>query len=316
MEVLKVVFRRPRGRWLSLPLAALVGLLLALPAAADDTGAVPGSVTVEASNACILVEGSYDFGTLPFAAPGQTFSAQAATAANITSCGSGDQDIFVRGTDAIGGSAAWSLNPSVVTAPCQADNYGLLATDLVRPGAHLSTIDTLWVPLGANAAIATHGIIVMPCQGSSGAGQLMSFSVVYTAVLGETPSDQSELEPNDSLAQANPLNASSGSAIMYGTIASDRDNDFFRLDATGFAGPQDVDIETFDGSASNTCSADTLLWVYDSAGLVIASDDNSGVANCSSIQLMLEPGIYHVRVGAASGSSAGWDYRLSVTILP
>lgn len=315
MEVFKLVFRRPRGRWLSLPLAVLVGLPLALPVAANDNGTVPGSVTVEASNACILVEGTYDFGTLPFAESGLTFGAQSQTAANITSCGSGNQDIFVRGTDAIGESAAWSLNPAVVDAPCQPDSYGLLATDFIRPGAALSTTDTQWVPLGANAAIETYGVIYMPCQGSSGAGQLMSFSVIYTAVLGDTPSDQSELEPNDSLAQANPLSFGNDSAVMYGVIGSDRDLDYFRLDATAFGGPQDVDIETFDGSATDTCVIDTLVRVFDSAGFLIATDDNGGVGNCSELHLLLDPGVYTIQIVDARGSSPT-AYRLNVTTHP
>jgi len=171
-------------------LGLLVALGTAAPAAAADSGTVPGSVTAEAVVAFFLVDGTYEFGGQPFATPNAAAAPhRSATLAGLTNCGSGTQDVFVRGTDATGDgapAASWALDPAVRSAPCKLDSFGLGVSNPGLPAQAVSLLDSAFLSVLPGISVDAAADLYMPCTGSSGGGETMTFSVVYTAVVGES----------------------------------------------------------------------------------------------------------------------------------
>ena len=148
----------------------------ATPILAADNGTVDAQVTV--ATPCVLVSPtSLDFGTLPFGG----FTSQSLQYSN---CGTADESIYARATNASGVSAAWSLTQrgSCAAGPT-VDEYRLdlyaNSNQLVRV---LSLVDQLVEPLAAGASsVDSSAAIFMPCAGSSGIGTVMSFQIIFTA---------------------------------------------------------------------------------------------------------------------------------------
>ena len=168
-------------------LAGSVALLAfgasAVPVFGAGNGSVNAQVTAAAAAApCITVpSATVDFGTQPFNAAGNTNAAQAASIM-VTSCGTAGQNLLARGTDATGTGASWTLTTA---AMCPAtpvlDQYNLG----LSPGGSLATTDSVVrLMMGPGEPVTFSPTITMPCAGSSGAGQTMSMSYVFTAILG------------------------------------------------------------------------------------------------------------------------------------
>lgn len=152
----------------------------AVPTFAADNGTVDATVTV--ASPCVLVSpGSVDFGTLAFSQTGAlVFSGKTIS---ITSCGSSSEKLYGRATDAyVGDLKVWSLVYD--HTPCI---YGPNEFNLVFAGgpgvsAYAQTTDQLLETIPGNGTAATAGLnLAMPCVGSDGIGDTVSFQAVFTA---------------------------------------------------------------------------------------------------------------------------------------
>ncbi|HRI65721.1 MAG TPA: DUF4215 domain-containing protein, partial [Polyangium sp.] len=137
--------------------------------------------------------------------------------------------------------------------------------------------------------------------------------------------NMSEMEPNDVQAQAN---ADNGYVTqIYGSHQILTDTDWFSLTV-----PQggSLRIETIEGDASETCDSngiDSTLALYNSAGMSLVTDFDTGRGWCSQIDgtgatpanaaaKNLAAGTYYIRVtsNGTTGASNQFNYRL-VTIV-
>jgi hypothetical protein len=172
-----------------LRLAALGAMVCALLAASatpvfgDDTGAVAAHVTV--ATPCLLIQGptSLDFGTATFSTPGaasgNALYKNADEGSTLVNCTDAGESVFARATDATGG-ASWSLQPNL-TNPCTAgpDKFSAMSGDNMF-SKFLSTANSTFTTLTGGENRPLSFAMYMPCQGSSGAGQTMSFAYIYT----------------------------------------------------------------------------------------------------------------------------------------
>jgi hypothetical protein len=169
-----------------------VGAALALAASATpvfgaDNGTVNAQVRAAAApTACITVPAAtVDFGTRPFNPAGASNVAQAA-AITVKGCATGNGMVLLaRGTNATGPIASWALTadpmcPAGAATAVDQYNLGLL----FGSNTNLTTTDSVVYPqLGPTEEFTASPTITMPCVGSSGAGELMSMSYVFTATL-------------------------------------------------------------------------------------------------------------------------------------
>lgn len=174
---------RTAGRLVAAALVLYVGAL-ALPAGAEQyEDSVSATVTVaEPAEACLLL------GVDEVAFPDSVFNEDVMEeeAYSVTSCSSAEQDIFGRGTDAVGEGAEWVLSaeepgtnqfqlevafPDSVFFP---DDF-FLSTDNRQLNAE---------PVDPDVEEVVDHRLVMPTDGD-GVGETMSFDIVWTAVLAE-----------------------------------------------------------------------------------------------------------------------------------
>jgi hypothetical protein len=167
-------------------LAGLVATCAVAASAAPAFGDSEGTVTAQVSVAAPCIQATpaqLDFGSLGFSQ--STTSPIAATRQlTLTSCAGGSQNVFARGTAAASpGGTAWTLEPN------QGDLCSTLDRFAQRIGNDgfsypLSLQNTSVAALPGNSADSVDAILVMPCVGSSGGGEVMTFSYLFTAVLG------------------------------------------------------------------------------------------------------------------------------------
>lgn len=131
-----------------------------------------------------------------------------------------------------------------------------------------------------------------------------------------------ETEPNDSRDTATPV-PTLPSLLIRGAITPGSDVDVYRLTVTGTA---DLRLDTFDGtytgSGPESCAdIDTMLELIHEDGSVLASDDDEGIAACSSIHpglttaaARLPAGTYFIRV-RPFGASPIPAYTLRIQFL-
>jgi hypothetical protein len=165
-----------------LVLALMAQWLLGTAAAfGADTGTVDAKVTVAAP--CITVSTlTLDFGALPLSGLGNK-------AVGYTNCGSVDEKIFGKGSDASGGSASWTLSSAFVGgASCGSgsptNQYSLTSYigNTGSPYTVLNKTDQLLETVTAGATGTRDRVAIsMPCSGSSGAGETMTFTLTFTA---------------------------------------------------------------------------------------------------------------------------------------
>jgi hypothetical protein len=165
----------------------IVGIVLAgaaaaasVPAFGDSTGAVAARVQV-ASPCLIVTPSSVDFGTITFPFQANGIGPEQPFAINI--CGI-TQTILARGTDATSSPAgvSWQLGPA--GGSCQRNVYGenVRVQAPIAGGAILTTTDQV-VLQEARSNVAGTLQVLAPCAGSDGAGQVMTFSYVFTATM-------------------------------------------------------------------------------------------------------------------------------------
>ena len=183
-----VVGGESRRRWvLVVALLAASLLLVAIPAGAAPSGDVEATVTVEGP--CVSVSATaVDFGAVGFS-QSATNTEDTAGSFTVTNCSSQQQDMYGAATDATGDVAgSWTLNEwdeSALACTWGPDNFGAGLTQVGNSAEWWlsSTADTfMYVEAAASiGTIVPH--VLMPCTGSSGVGETMTFSYTITGVL-------------------------------------------------------------------------------------------------------------------------------------
>jgi hypothetical protein len=167
--------------------AASTFLASALPAFSADSGTVDARVTVQ--TACItLDQTSLDYGPQSFVQPGWIVNSNMQF--DVTNCGSAAK-LFGRGTDAtnVSGSVTWTLDDSVEHQCTPGVNHYKFGLDGLQPvvwGVKVSKVDKQLLGnslLAPGSAVDVSHRLFMPCTGSAGGGQTMSWQIVYTATL-------------------------------------------------------------------------------------------------------------------------------------
>ena len=161
--------------------AILVAALLSPAAASADTTAEV-SAQVTAASPCVTAGDSIDYGTLRFSTTDPWFVVSESGSTTFTNCSAAAEKIYVRGTRASSTSsdAVWQLNDST---PCDVgpDSYSHQANDS-ETFIWLTGTDQLLVDNAAAGATTTmRTVLLMPCSGSVGSGDTMTFSIVITA---------------------------------------------------------------------------------------------------------------------------------------
>jgi hypothetical protein len=196
---------------LAISTALVTGILIlsALPTFGASSATVPMSVSVQAP--CITVDlgtaTKIDFGSQGFSYPPPTGGLSIAqnSTPKVINCGSGSEDVFVKSTNAAGsGTGAWSLEPTFtwvnpVDSGRSICDFGsnkfalgarmyngtnLLSTQILN----VTTTDQKLFQAGPSSgspvpSYRAESTLIMPCIGSSGGGETMSFQLTYTASL-------------------------------------------------------------------------------------------------------------------------------------
>lgn len=123
-----------------------------------------------------------------------------------------------------------------------------------------------------------------------------------------------EIENNNMLANATPLWPAT--TMFYGAVLPIGDVDYFSF--TLPAGKKPL-LEVHNIGSNANCDFDSLITLYDSAGTMIASDDDLGTNSCSRINAVdypavanLPAGTYYVVVGDYGDNDAIASYQLDV----
>jgi hypothetical protein len=140
--------------------------------------------------ACLqLTNTSVSFGTLPFSTRTQGSSGQGSPTPSFQNCGNFNESISISGSDAAGPNTTWGLtnnsgNPCLKADGSTQINVFGLSYD-AQPVGHVQITKTA-TPISTYAAGATTPLalqLAMPCIGSSGDGQTVTFSVNLTAAV-------------------------------------------------------------------------------------------------------------------------------------
>ena len=161
---------------------AIAGALAAsaAPAFGDPGGTVSAQVTVAAP--CIQITPSQvDFGTLGFSQNSLNLSA-GTRPVTATNCGAAAH-LLGHGSNATSaGGTTWTLDATGDTICPVLNSYGQ-RIDTGPVSIPLATQDKNLRDLAVAEAASLNAIVVMPCTGSGGAGEVMTFSYVFTAAL-------------------------------------------------------------------------------------------------------------------------------------
>ncbi len=211
---------------------------------------------------------------------------------------------------------ALTVNPAFITGPTlvtvawnvsSVSGLTLAQDGASVPGFVAVSTTTASVDLQGSLQVMLTGAATFEMVASSAGG-----SVTQQAAVSLSGPTLSEVEPNDTLAQAQPI---AGSTVLTGTLAPVDDVDIFRI-TVGANG--NVLAETSDGMGG--CSTDTVVILADLQGNTIALDDNSGQGNCSRLDPTQDPlaaelpaGDYLIGVVHAQTTGTG-AYVLSVEV--
>lgn len=186
--------------WRVIALAGVAMATTAVPAYTADTGAVAVSVTAQAPPApCLTVTpGSVDFGTLPFSTNNVARSAGGGLSEGhqdiaIANCGTAGQNLLGHTTDATGPGGAWTpMADDGTIHPCPQVNrfylelVGFTVSTLVMTGNTAAVGTSNGGPPAVFPAGSRHDFrleLLMPCQGSNGAGETKTLTATFTAVV-------------------------------------------------------------------------------------------------------------------------------------
>jgi hypothetical protein len=179
-------------RWLvALAGCAAAGLAGAVPAFTADSGKVTVSITATAPEApapCLTVSPSgVDFGSHPFSRPDHGEVDERTV--TVTSCATGgaSERVSVVGTDPTGPTGTWTLASAQETFCPAVDRLSLELDRLAGGDQVAQTVTTsagflpvTWAP---DEAKDFRLVLVMPCQGSHGAGETRTTEITFTAVV-------------------------------------------------------------------------------------------------------------------------------------
>ena len=117
-----------------------------------------------------------------------------------------------------------------------------------------------------------------------------------------------EVEPNDTLATANPYCSMIRGTVEYTGM------DFFSFAVTSGS---TIVVDSNDGTAGSCVAIDSFVIVYDSAGVVKASDDDGGINACSHISVVADStGTWFVSISEFGNDMPIPLYGLAVTVTP
>lgn len=181
----------------ALALAAIATAATTVPAFGAGSGTVAVSVTAQAPAApCLTVTpGSVNFGTLPFSTNNGAGAVSGDSNITITNCGTVGQNLYGATTDATGPSGAWSPTGhddlTGTIEPCPATNHFYLSIfGFTTPAMYMTGTPTpVHASSGGPNAVFPVGdkvfrlSIIMPCQGSNGAGEAKTLTATFTAVV-------------------------------------------------------------------------------------------------------------------------------------
>lgn len=205
--------------------------------------------------------------------------------------------------------------PSSPGAPTTPRLVGIAPLDAttVRIFAGAGCSGTIWA--GSLATFTGAGIAVDVAMGAtavfsavaSGPGLLTPCSAPFTYVNTLVPPNAFESEPNDTLAEADPITVAVGSpAEIAATLDGPTGASASDLFTFSVEPGRSIRIETFDWSAATCVLTDTHIYLAPLDGGVGGNDDDGGIDLCS----LLAPGIGPY--GANLLSVAGGDYLLNV----
>ncbi|AUX33481.1 MULTISPECIES: DUF4215 domain-containing protein [Sorangium] len=124
--------------------------------------------------------------------------------------------------------------------------------------------------------------------------------------------EATEVEPNDTIASANPYEEP-----FFAIIDRPDDKDVVRV--TVPTGPTALVVETGDITSSDCLNGrlDTIVEILDESGALIVQRDFGGVGHCArAVAPALPAGDYYVRVTARVGPEQRAPYGLLVTLVP
>jgi len=162
--------------------SVILAAVMAGPTLAAGTGIVSAQITVDAP--CLtLSTTSIDLGHAAFSTGTPVARTQSVT---YTSCSTTTERITARATDASSttGSAQWTLvTPTPICPDAGPDKYAVIVLKLDNSYLSLSkAFDVMLEDLpGSGAGAYSRAGLFMPCTGSSGSGETMSFQITYTA---------------------------------------------------------------------------------------------------------------------------------------
>jgi hypothetical protein len=170
-------------------LAAVVGTAAGpTSVAAAEQGAVDASVDVQNPAACIILEGTViDFGVQRFSTPSQIEDSTPNTATEVTNCSGSAADLVVRSTKATNeaGTVEWTPVPNPSTCNTGPNTFAhavlLGVSGVVLTETNQSLLSPSQFPDGQQLPFAH--VLAMPCTGSDGNGETMSWAVTFTAIL-------------------------------------------------------------------------------------------------------------------------------------
>lgn len=123
----------------------------------------------------------------------------------------------------------------------------------------------------------------------------------------------SEIEPNDTPAQAQSITAGMHVACTY-TATAPTDDDWF---AFSLAAPGQVHLHaSAGGTLSSGISRDNRIAIYDASGTVRLAWNDSATGNMADCGVTLPAGSYTAVVNLKTGGVAGNDYGLDFYVLP
>jgi hypothetical protein len=177
----------------ALALAAIATIAAAAPAFSADSGTVAVSITAQ-SGACLTVTpGSVNFGTLPYSTDNGAGLKQGNADITVNFCGNASgQNLFGSTTTATSSGGSWTpLAYDGTIHPCPAPNqyylsvfgftsFALYMAETPAPVLHSLGGSPEVFPPGDKAFRLS---LIMPCQGSNGAGETKTLTATFTAAV-------------------------------------------------------------------------------------------------------------------------------------
>lgn len=136
-----------------------------------------------------------------------------------------------------------------------------------------------------------------------------------------------EIEPNNDNATATPVAVTPGNTVsMVGTIAPEGDHDVYSFMVPANGSVVAKTYPTFEDPASCGTTVDTVVFLLDSTGMIVASNDDLDISNseyCSLIDATTDPGstmlpagMYFLDVQHFADSDVIRTYFFDITVSP